>query len=88
VAKQLVQVMEQKKLDAIAAKLPAPDGHYVAAMYFANVQLLVVSGQYPVPQLHGSETGRQGIPRHLHGAERYRHARFEGPSCRTWASQA
>ena len=51
VAKQLVQVMEQKKLDAIAAKLPAPDGHYAAAMYFANVQLLVVSGQYPVPQL-------------------------------------
>ncbi len=51
VAKELVQVMQQKKLDAIAAKLPAPDGHYAAAMYFANVQLLVVSGQYPVPVL-------------------------------------
>jgi hypothetical protein len=51
VAKELVQVMEQKKLEAVAAKLPAPDGHYAAAMYFANVQLLVVSGQYPVPQL-------------------------------------
>jgi hypothetical protein len=51
VAKELVQLMQQKKLDAIAAKLPAPDGHYAAAMYFANVQLLVVSGQYPVPVL-------------------------------------
>jgi hypothetical protein len=51
VAKELVQVMGQKKLEAIAAKVPTADGHYAAAMYFANVQLLVVSGQYPVPQL-------------------------------------
>ena len=50
IAKELVQVMDQKKLDSIAAKLPS-DGHYAAALYFPNVQLLVISGQYPAPQL-------------------------------------
>ncbi|HKY20100.1 MAG TPA: hypothetical protein VJM31_02675 [Vicinamibacterales bacterium] len=51
VAKELIQVMEQKKLDSIAAKVPAPDGHFAAALYFPNVQLLVISGHYSVPQL-------------------------------------
>jgi hypothetical protein len=27
------------------------DGHYAAALYFPNVQLLVISGQYSAPQL-------------------------------------
>lgn len=51
VAKELVQVMEAKKLDAIAAKVPSEEGSYAAALYFPNVQLLVVSGHYPAPQL-------------------------------------
>ena len=51
VAKQLVQVMEAKKLDAIAAKTPMGDGHFAAALYFPNVQLLVISGHYSAPQL-------------------------------------
>lgn len=51
VAKELVQVMQSKKLDAIAAKVPAGDGNYAAALYFPNVQLLVISGQYSAPQL-------------------------------------
>ena len=51
VAKELVQVMGAKKLDSIAAKIPAAEGHYAAALYFPNVQLLVVSGQYSAPQL-------------------------------------
>ena len=51
VAKELVQVMDAKKLDAIAAKVPAGDGKYAAALYFPKVQLLVVSGTYPAPQL-------------------------------------
>ena len=50
VAKELIQVMDSKKLDAIAAKVET-DGHYAAALYFPNVQLLVVSGQYSAPQL-------------------------------------
>jgi hypothetical protein len=51
VAKELVQVMGQKKLDAIAAKLPTGEGNYAAALYFPNVQLLVISGNYSAPQL-------------------------------------
>ena len=51
VAKELVQVMEQKKLEAIAAKLPDGDGNFAAALYFPNVQLLVISGKYSAPQL-------------------------------------
>jgi len=51
VAKELVQVLGQKKLDAIAARMPTPDGHFAAALYFPNVQLLVISGHYSAPQL-------------------------------------
>lgn len=51
VAKELVQVMNAKKLDSIAAKAPAGDGHFAAALYFPNVQLLVISGHYSAPQL-------------------------------------
>jgi hypothetical protein len=50
VAKELVQVMEAKKLDSIAAK-GTGEGHYIAALYFPNVQLLVISGNYSAPAL-------------------------------------
>jgi hypothetical protein len=60
VAKELVQVMDQKKLDSIAAKLPNGDGNYAAALYFPNVQLLVISGHYSAPQLMDPRvTGKQ-----------------------------
>jgi hypothetical protein len=60
VAKELVQVMDQKKLDSIAAKLPAGEGQYAAALYFPNVQLLVISGHYSAPQLMDPRvTGKQ-----------------------------
>jgi hypothetical protein len=51
IAKELVQVMDSKKLDSIAAKTPTGDGHFAAALYFPNVQLLVISGHYSAPQL-------------------------------------
>jgi hypothetical protein len=51
VAKELVQVMEQKKLDSIAAKIPSGTDMYAAALYFPNVQLLVISGRYTAPHL-------------------------------------
>jgi hypothetical protein len=51
VAKELIQVMDAKKLDSIAAKATPPEGHFAAALYFPNVQLLVVSGHYSAPQL-------------------------------------
>ena len=51
IAKELVQVMDSKKLDSIAAKTPTGEGHFAAALYFPNVQLLVISGHYSAPQL-------------------------------------
>jgi hypothetical protein len=51
IAKELVQVMDAKKLDSIAAKTPTGEGNYAAALYFPNVQLLVISGHYSAPQL-------------------------------------
>jgi hypothetical protein len=51
IAKELVQVLDAKKLDSIAAKIAAPDGTFAAALYFPNVQLLVISGHYSAPQL-------------------------------------
>ena len=51
IAKELVQVMDAKKLDSIAAKTDIGEGHFAAALYFPNVQLLVVAGHYSAPQL-------------------------------------
>ena len=51
IAKELVQVLDAKKLDSIAAKTPTGEGQYAAALYFPNVQLLVISGRYSAPQL-------------------------------------
>lgn len=51
VAKELVQVMEEKKLDSVAAKIPTGQDMFAAALYFPNVQLLVISGRYTAPQL-------------------------------------
>jgi hypothetical protein len=47
--KELTQLLDQAKLDSIAAKdLSAPD-LYVAALYFQGSQLLVVSARYAAP---------------------------------------
>lgn len=51
IAKELVAVLEAKKLDSIAAKVPGGDDHFAAALYFPGVQLLVVAGHYSAPQL-------------------------------------
>jgi hypothetical protein len=51
VAKELIQVLTEKKLDSIAAKVPTGDGNFAAALYFPNVQLLVIAGNYSAPQL-------------------------------------
>ncbi len=51
IAKELIQVMDSKKLDSIAAKIATPEGTFAAALYFPNVQLLVISGHYSAPQL-------------------------------------
>lgn len=50
-AKQLAQLLDQKKLDSIAAADKSNPGTYVAALYFPGTQLLVVSAKYTAPQL-------------------------------------
>jgi hypothetical protein len=49
--KQLTQMLDQKKLEAIAGADSKNLGTYVAALYFAGTQLLVVSGKYAAPPL-------------------------------------
>ena len=50
-AKQLAAALDSAKLDSIAAPDPSNPGTFVAALYFANMQLLVVSAKYTAPQL-------------------------------------
>ena len=48
VATELTRLLDQAKLDSIAAKHDAA-GQYVSALYFAGSQLLVVSAKYSQP---------------------------------------
>jgi hypothetical protein len=50
-AKQLAAALDGAKLDSVAAKDPDGTDVFVAALYFPNLQFLVVSGKYSVPQL-------------------------------------
>ena len=47
-ANELTKLLDEKKLDSIAAKLGAAD-QFVGALYFPGSQLLVVSARYAVP---------------------------------------
>jgi hypothetical protein len=47
--KELIGLMQSKKLEAIAAKDPEGSGRYVAALHIPGVQLLVVSAAYEKP---------------------------------------
>ena len=51
VAKQLTEVLDRLKLDAIAAPDPTDASTFVAALYFQGGQLLVVSAKYSAPTL-------------------------------------
>ncbi|NUR53850.1 MAG: hypothetical protein HOQ29_05360 [Acidobacteria bacterium] len=59
VVKQLTQLLDQKKLDSIATADPQNLGTYVAALYFAGSQLLVVSGKYAAPPLLNEKIGKK-----------------------------
>lgn len=50
-ARDLATMMQQRKLDACAAKNPDAPNVYVAALLFPNVQLLVVAGEPLSPAL-------------------------------------
>lgn len=47
--KELAAALDGAKLDSIAAADPSNPGTYVAALYFPNMQLLVVSAKYSAP---------------------------------------
>jgi hypothetical protein len=50
-AKQLAQLLDEKKLDAIAAADPQTAGVFAAALYYPGTELLVVSAKYAAPSL-------------------------------------
>jgi hypothetical protein len=50
-ATELARLMDQAKVDSIAAKHPSLPDSYVGALYFPGSQLLVVAAKYSVPQL-------------------------------------
>jgi hypothetical protein len=58
-AKQLTGLLEQKKIDAIAAPDAQNPGGYMAALYFPGTQLLVVSAKYSAPALMGELLARK-----------------------------
>lgn len=49
-AKELVGLLQAKKLEAIAARYPGEAGRYLAALLVPNAQLLVVSASYTRPE--------------------------------------
>jgi hypothetical protein len=49
--KQLGQLLDDKKLDAVASADPQSPGNFAAALYFPGTQLLVVSAKYAAPAL-------------------------------------
>jgi hypothetical protein len=50
-AKELARLLDEAKLDAVAAKDPSAPDRFVAALYFPGSELLVVSAKYTVPAL-------------------------------------
>jgi hypothetical protein len=50
-ARKLSAALSAQKMDAIAAKDPDEPDRFVAALFFADVQLLVVSARYAAPVL-------------------------------------
>jgi hypothetical protein len=57
--KQLTQLLDQQKLDSIAAPDPQNPGTYTAALYFPGTQLLVVSAKYAAPPLMNEKIGKK-----------------------------
>jgi hypothetical protein len=50
-AKQLAAALDAAKLDSIAARDPAAQGVYIAALYFRGFQMLAISARYSAPAL-------------------------------------
>ena len=50
-AKQLGQLLTAGHLDAVAAQDPADPNHFVAALFYPDAQLLVISAKFNAPQV-------------------------------------
>lgn len=59
IAKELAQLLNEAKLDSIAAKDPSGPEAFVAALYFPGSQLLVISAKYSVPVLLTEKLGKK-----------------------------
>lgn len=58
-AKELAAMLDQAKATTFAAKDPAKEDEYVAAMYFPGSQLLVVTAKYAVPIYVNEKLGKK-----------------------------
>jgi hypothetical protein len=50
-AAELAKLLDQMKVDSVAARHPGAPDQYVGALYFPGSQLLVVTARYQVPEL-------------------------------------
>jgi hypothetical protein len=58
-AKELTALLDARQIDSIAAKDPSAPDQFIGALYFPNLQLLVVSARYSVPQLLNERLGKK-----------------------------
>jgi hypothetical protein len=58
-AKQLAQLLDDKKMDAIAAADTQTPGTFAAALYFPGTQLLAVSAKYAAPSLMNDKLAKK-----------------------------
>lgn len=58
-ARQLAEALDGRKLDSIAAPDPSAPDRFIAALYFPDAQLLVVSAQYSAPSLLTDKISKQ-----------------------------
>jgi hypothetical protein len=58
-AKDLTALLDQRKLDSVAAKIPGEEDRFAAALYYPNSQLLVVSARTTVAALLQEQIGKR-----------------------------
>jgi hypothetical protein len=58
-AKELGQLLDQKKLSAFAAKDPSAPDVFVAALYYPASQMMVVSARYAVPSIMAEKIAKK-----------------------------
>jgi hypothetical protein len=57
-AKDLTNLLDQRKLDSVAAKMPGEEDRFAAALYYPNSQLLVVSARTTLSALLQDHLGK------------------------------